>query len=79
MACGSRSQLRLPKLALESDDSVTLEDGVVIGVTATRQAEADTFLWLSGTESKIVLLALAGSLPEVNCIIFKGEDWLRGQ
>lgn len=61
---------------IESEVSVTLKDGVVTGVTVTRQAETDTFLWLSNTESEIALLALAGSLPEINCITCKGEDWL---
>ena len=62
--------------SIESEVSVTTEDGVVTGVTVTRQAETDTFLWLSETESEMVLLALAGSLPEVNCITFKAADWL---
>lgn len=45
-------------------------------MTVTRQGETDTFLWLSDTELEFALLALAGSLPEVNCITFKAGDWL---
>ena len=62
--------------SIESEVSVILEDGVVTGVTVTRQAETDTFLWLSGTEPEIALLAFAGSLPEVNCVNFRPSDWL---
>lgn len=56
--------------------SVTLTDGVVTGVTVTRQAETDNFLWLSDTELEVALLAFAGSLPEVSCFTFQAADWL---
>ena len=61
---------------MESEVSVTLADGAVTGVTVTRQAVTDTFLWLSDTEPQLALLAFAGSLPEINCINFKTADWL---
>ena len=65
-----------PFSSLESEFSVTLTDGVVTGVTVTRRAETDSFLWLSNTEPELALLAFAGSLPEVNCITFKATNWL---
>ena len=56
---------------------LTLTDGTVTGVTFSLRAETDSFLWLSDTEAEIALLALAGSLPEINCVNFRPSDWLK--
>lgn len=54
---------------------VTLTGGGVTAVTLTRQAETRDFLWVDNTQQQIALLALAGSLPGVNCLNFRAEEW----
>ena len=60
-----------------ADFSLTLTDGAVTGVTFSLRTETDSYLWLSDTEAEIALLALAGSLPEINCVNFRASDWLK--
>ena len=59
----------------ESQFSLTLTDGAVTAVTITRQAETKDALWLSNTEEQLALLAIAGSLPELNCLNFHATGW----
>lgn len=51
--------------------SVILTDGVVTGVTVTRTVETSSGLWVNRNHQMVALMALAGSIPRMDCINLK--------
>lgn len=58
--------------SIDTAFSAVLNDGIVTGVTVTRQAETDAVLWDSSIYKEVAVLALAGSRPEANALNFYG-------
>ncbi len=59
--------------AIDTVFSVVLTDGAVTGVTVTRQAQTNSGLWVDNTAyQSIAVMALLGSLPELNSVNLLG-------